>query len=173
MSGKSYVYIKRPDHSEESFGTLPITMDDNIVDITERACEKFKNWQADASRVKLFLVSKERAKEILKGATFDHTAQTALSSLDTLAEANVTSLSCLLALVAPPPPIPGKCQLLARTPMSSPCLLFFVLLLIYFPSCLAWQLLVSNGLACLRCVLSCFPSRACAGDRRASKRQKE
>ena len=91
MSGKSFVYIKRAEHSEDAFAKLPFMADDVIADIAQRACETFPRWQADASQVKLFLVSKERAKQISNGATFDHTtAETALFPSDTLDEARVT-----------------------------------------------------------------------------------
>ena len=114
------VFIKRMGHplfEKERFSQLEFEVSDSVSRLARRVCTTL-TWQAHESQVDLFLVSKDRAKSILRGEVFDPATETPLYSVDALAEAQVTHESCLIALIPPPAPAPGKHKSPASRPVA-------------------------------------------------------
>lgn len=100
------VFIKRMGHShfeKERFSELEFEVSDSVSRLARRVCTTL-TWQAHENQVDLFLVSKDRAKSILRGEVFDPATEIPLYSVDSLAEAQVTHDSCSSRSYRPPPP---------------------------------------------------------------------
>jgi hypothetical protein len=163
------VFVKRMGHilfENEAFEDFSVDFSDSVARLASMVCTTLP-WQARASQVKLFLVSKEEALKILEDdKAFDSATKAALISIYSLAEAGVVHRSCLIALVPPPPPDPtsGKSQPPRPNKFLASSFLFLALLRGLFSR--RTRQFQTGGWVC---EAGCVPSRACAGGIRVQK----
>ncbi len=102
------VFIKLMGHNvnfgDEGVDEVEIEGSESVARLSGRVCTTLK-LEAQARQVRLFLVPHDRAMKILgREEVFDHTKETPLIPIVSLASANVIEGSCLFALVLPPTP---------------------------------------------------------------------
>ena len=99
MTSTRKVFIKRSSDPTCVFAEVDIFEGDNIARLAERAAVKF-HWQCSVDKIKLYLVSKDRARFVEFGDEPEGIQDDALFSGDKLDAVGITDGSFLLAKIA-------------------------------------------------------------------------
>ena len=92
----AYVKLVSAAAESSSWVEVEVHVSDDVADFADRACTKFRSWDADASQVSLYRV--ERTGEDVPDADAERTAlnQESLQPTWSLARAGIAPNSCIL-----------------------------------------------------------------------------